>query len=100
MSKRPKCTFKNCDNLVMKGPETGRLLSVCQECFDRNRSFEVEMTQRPKVEIMCPGCMVTLDWPYYERKRVRECPACKRKLEIEQGRVVGVSAPPGRPAHR
>ena len=97
MGRRPKCAFVDCDNEVMKGPETGRLLSVCQECFDSGKPWQSE---RPKVEIMCPGCMVVLDWPYYERKRVRECPACKRKLEIEQGHVVGVSAPPGRPAHR
>lgn len=43
---RPKCTFIGCNNPVMKGPETGRLLSVCQECFDRGRMFET-MT-RPK----------------------------------------------------
>lgn len=41
MSKRPKCVFKDCDNEVMRGPETKRLLSVCAECFDANRASEL-----------------------------------------------------------
>lgn len=42
MSKRPKCCFKDCNNEVMKGEYTKRLLSVCKECFDRNRMFDYD----------------------------------------------------------
>jgi len=82
MSRRPKCAFTDCDNEVMKGPETGRLLSVCQECFDRNRAFE-NMQYRPSaIEIMCPGCMVTLDIPFNEKMHNETCPSCGLVMEV------------------
>jgi hypothetical protein len=34
MSKRPKCTFKDCNNEVTKDEYTKRLLPVCKECFE------------------------------------------------------------------
>jgi len=42
MSNRPKCAFTDCDNPVMKGETTGRLLSVCRECYERDRMLEWE----------------------------------------------------------
>jgi len=60
MSNRPKCAFTDCDNPVMKGETTGRLLSVCRECYERNRMFEQEPPQEPTYSasepVSCDAC--------------------------------------------
>jgi len=39
--KRPKCAFNDCNNPVMKSVEKNVLLSVCQECFDAGRPWNL-----------------------------------------------------------
>lgn len=87
MSKRPKCSFKGCNNRVMKSTHKNVLLDVCEDCFNNLYTRLGIQTKHsgycPIKDDICEDLEACDSCPLLDVEN--ECPYCKDRYILRNG---------------